>query len=435
MALVGASAIAVSPMAPPAPDVHLPAVHVSSASVALSAQANPLELWAEVIGAAFENIDGLGQQVAADPAPILTQIIANQLHSVNVLNGAAQTTIDGFKDAFGTESFLSFTNALKDSLDMIAAGDFENGLGGVVSSLVLLALPLQTGIGQAWPAIAQPFVNFGQFVAKVNDNVPALLANGLLSPLMASAAATGHSLDSIVSAAKSADLAEFATALLNTPATVTGAFLNGYDIQGSHSAGFLTAAEGWLPGGTIATVIKTMSDIANSIKTPGTDRGNLFGNLPGLSVTPDTAAVNSTLLADPTTVTLDVAPTKSLTARVSAAPAGAEVEKTESAPISNADTTSGEAADADTATAPAANDAAAPAADDATKSVTKLSTKASPKTATGRTKATSAKAVGEQVKSAVKKLTSGLKKDKVAKKHTEKKTESSNASKGSDNAA
>ncbi|OBG84912.1 hypothetical protein A5733_01815 [Mycobacterium sp. NS-7484] len=431
MALVGASAIAVSPMAPPAPDVHLPAIQVSSASVALSAQANPLELWAEVIGAAFENIDGLGQQIAADPAPILTQIIANQLHTVNVLNGAAQTTINGLKEALGTEGWASFTNAFKDSLDLIAAGDFENGLGGVVSSLVLLALPLQTGIGQAWPAIAQPFVNLGQFVAKVNDNVPALLANGLLTPLMATAAATGHSIDSIVSAAKSADLAEFATALLNTPATVTGAFLNGYDVAGSHSAGFLTAAEGWLPGGAVATMIKTLSNIADSIKTPGADRGNLFRNLPGLTATPEAAAVNTTLVAAPTAVTLDVAPAKALTARVADAPAAAitteskpaaaQAEKAESAPIAKADATS----DTDAA-------AEGDTADDATTGVTKLSTKASPKAVKAQTKATSAKAVGDQVKSAVKKLTSGLKKDKITKKATEKKASSSASAKGSD---
>ncbi|MDH6197613.1 hypothetical protein M2272_004268 [Mycobacterium frederiksbergense] len=321
VALVGAGAIAVSPLAPPAPDIHLPAIHASSAAVALTAQADPLAAWAEVIGTAVQNIQGLGQQWAADPAPILTQIIANQLHSANALGAAMQTTIDGFKEALAPDGFMSFPAAFRSALDLIAAGDFENGFGGVVTSALLLALPIQMGVGQAWPVIAQPFLNLGQLVLHLNDNVPALLVNGMVTPLWATATAAGHSLTTLVNAVKSGDLAEFASALLTAPATITGALLNGYDIDGYHAVGLLSPAQGWVPGGAIATAISAIAGIANSIKTPGADRHNLFGNLPGLGLTAPQKAGTSNLAlesagtsnlalesAGSTTVTLTVAP-------------------------------------------------------------------------------------------------------------------------------
>ncbi|BBX29810.1 MULTISPECIES: hypothetical protein [Mycolicibacterium] len=442
VALVGASAIAISPLAPPAPDAHFPAIDSSSAAVNLTAAANPLELWAEVIGAAVGNIGGLGEQWMADPAPILTQIIANQLHTANVLGAAAQTTADGLKAALSPDGWSSFPASMQGALDLIAAGDLENGLASAVSSFILLALPLQIGVGMAWPALAQPFVNLGQFALHVNDMVPAILVSGLLSPLTVTAAATGHVIDSLVSAASSGDPAEFATALVNAPATITGALLNGYDVFGTPTGGLLNPPDQWGIGGGISTVLTAIAGIANSIKTPGADRGDLLGNLPGLGGASETSAVlDSTLASTTKTVTLDVTPAKALVA----APAAVEtstpqVEKTESAPIASAVSSTEaesavEAPTADATDAAADTDAAATEGDDATKTVTKASPKASVKAAKGQAKVSnSAKAVRDQVKSAAKKLTNGLKKDKTGpKKSAEKKAgSSSDSAKGAD---
>lgn len=444
VALVGASAIAISPLAPPAPDVHLPAIDASSAAVNLTAAANPLQVWAEVIGAAVGNIGGLGEQWMADPAPILTQIIANQLHTANALGAAAQTTVDGLKTALAPDGWQSFPASFQGALDLIAAGDLENGLASAVSSFILLALPLQIGVGMAWPALAQPFVNLGQFALHVNDMVPAILVSGLLSPLTATAAATGHVMDSLVSAANSGDPAEFATALVNAPATITGALLNGYDVFGTPTAGLLNPPDQWGIGGGISTVLTAIAGIANSIKTPGADRGDLFGNLPGLGGASETSAVlDSTLASTTTTVTLDVAPAKSLVAATPAAieTSAPQVEKAESAPIASAGTVSStkaesavEAPTADATDAAADTDSAATAGDDATKTVTKASPKAS-KAAKGQAKVSnSAKAVRDQVKSATKKLTNGLKKDKAGAQNgaAKKAGSSSDSAKGAD---
>ncbi|CDO32508.1 hypothetical protein [Mycolicibacterium porcinum] len=427
VALVGAGAIAVSPLAPPAPDVHLPAIDGSSAAVNLTAAANPLQLWADVIGAAFENVGGLGAQLAADPAPILRQIIANQLHSAKVLGTATQGLVEGMQAALDPENFMSFQAAVKGAFDLIAAGDLQNGFAALATSPLMLGLPLLSFVGNqwvpgAWSVIAQPFTNLANLVTNLPEGAPALLLNGVLSPLTATAAANGYVLENLAAAATTGDAAGFVGALVNAPATITGALLNGFEIDNGDGmpptfmAGILSPEHGFISGGTISAVLNAFSQIADSLATPGADRDNLFGTLPSLGVAPETVSVNSALAPAAKTVTLDVAKPK----EISAAP-------TASQPVSTAQEPATEEATAspDTDTDAAATDSdAAPAA-------TKLSTKASPKAAKGQSKANAAKAVRDQVKSSVKKLTDGMKKDKVgAEKGAVKKADSA---KGADN--
>ncbi|MGV0744491.1 hypothetical protein [Mycolicibacterium sp. XJ870] len=401
VALVGASAIAVSPMAPPAPDVQIPAIHASSASVALTAAANPLELWAEVMGTAFENVGGLGEQWLADPAPILRQIIANQLHSASVLSASAQTLADGLAEAFDPDSFFSFTASIQQAFDQIAAGEFEEGFAAIPASLLYLGLPLIAAIGNqfvpgAWSVIAQPFTNLAKLVTQFPDALPALFANGLLSPMMATAAASGHTLESLVDSATGGDAASFANTLVNAPATVTGALLNGYEIDGYLATGLLNAREGFTPGGSISAVLSALTQIADSIKTPGADRDDLLGNLPGLEAAPESLAVNSTLNPTAKTVTLDVAPADATPATPQAGSSTEEDKEPESAATAAPD---GDSVDA----------GSTPTAD-----LVKVSPKAEPgKIGTGPTNSDRAKplkAVRDGASSAVKNVTDGLKK-------------------------
>ncbi|MCV7066926.1 hypothetical protein H7H51_16580 [Mycolicibacterium farcinogenes] len=402
VALVGAGAIAVSPLAPPAPDVQIPAIDASSAAVNLTAAANPLQLWADVFEAAFQNIGGLGEQVLADPAPILTQIIANQLHSANVLGAATQRLVEGMSAALDPENFMSFPAALKQATDLIAAGDYAAGFAALASSPLMLGLPLIDFVGNewvpgAWSVIAQPFTNLANLVTQLPQGLPALLANGVLAPLAGTAAATGYTLENLVAAANAGDAAEFVGTLVNAPATVTGALLNGFELPNDDGlpptvfGGLLNAPDMWGTGGAISTVLTALSNLADALATPGADRADLFGSLPVLDRAPsETVAVNATLAPAAKTVTLDVAQTKELTA-----PAATS----EAAPAVDVDEASAESDDA----------GAAPATP--TKVSTKVSVKASPK---APAKVDSpAKAVRDQVKSAVSKVTGGLKKDKA----------------------
>ncbi|BBX91179.1 hypothetical protein H5U98_07980 [Mycolicibacterium boenickei] len=424
VALVGAGAIAVSPLAPPAPDVHLPAIDASSAAVNLTAAANPLQLWADVIGAAFENVGGLGEQLAADPAPILRQIIANQLHSANVLGTATQGLVEGLSAALDPENFMSFQAAVKGAFDLIAAGDLQNGFAALVTSPLMLGLPLLSFVGNqwvpgAWSVIAQPFTNLANLVTNLPEGAPALLLNGVLSPLTATASANGYVLENLAAAATTGDAAGFVEALVNAPATITGALLNGFEIDNGDGmpptfmAGILSPEHGFISGGTISAVLNAFSQIADSMATPGADRDNLFGAAPAV-------ALSSTLAPAAKTVTLDVAQPK----EISAAPAAPQSVSTTQEPAAEEATASPDTTPVTDTDASATDSDAAPVA-------TKLSTKASPKAAKGQAKASSAKAVRDQVKSTVKKLTDGLKKDKVgAEKSAAKKADSA---KGADN--
>src|SRR5689334_13873463 len=78
VALVGAGVIAVSPVVPK-PDVELPALPAVHASVPveLTALENPLELVAQLVQQSLANVNALGNRILADPAPILTNQVAN----------------------------------------------------------------------------------------------------------------------------------------------------------------------------------------------------------------------------------------------------------------------------------------------------------------------------------------------------------------------
>ena len=81
VALVGASVIAVAPIAPRA-DLHLPAVNLT-ASID-----NPITVFTPVVNAAGDLIRETLQAEFADPFPILRQIFANQEYTVRQLLAA-----------------------------------------------------------------------------------------------------------------------------------------------------------------------------------------------------------------------------------------------------------------------------------------------------------------------------------------------------------
>src|SRR3954468_3845625 len=79
VALLGASVIAISPLAPSMPGAQEMQRTVSSVGVELSAVVNPIENWIQVFQKSAANLDAIGQQIAASPAPILKQIVVNQM--------------------------------------------------------------------------------------------------------------------------------------------------------------------------------------------------------------------------------------------------------------------------------------------------------------------------------------------------------------------
>ncbi len=94
VALVSASAIAVSPIAPPsAPEIPLPAVHASSPAFALSAMRTLSRNGPASSRRRCRTSTRWGQRWLADPAPLLRQVLANQLGMATNLPAVAQALV------------------------------------------------------------------------------------------------------------------------------------------------------------------------------------------------------------------------------------------------------------------------------------------------------------------------------------------------------
>src|ERR1700761_3075589 len=91
VALLGAGVIAVSPVVPK-PNVELAAPHIS-ASVDLAALENPIAVIAQLVQQSIANTIAIGGQVLSDPAPILQQILTNQIGNATSLAGSLQQFI------------------------------------------------------------------------------------------------------------------------------------------------------------------------------------------------------------------------------------------------------------------------------------------------------------------------------------------------------
>src|SRR5690348_273129 len=81
IAVASAGVIALSPLAVPPPEHQLPAATsvVATRTVDLTAFVNPIAAWGDVLTTTVADLGALGQKIAADPFPIVRQVIANQV--------------------------------------------------------------------------------------------------------------------------------------------------------------------------------------------------------------------------------------------------------------------------------------------------------------------------------------------------------------------
>jgi hypothetical protein len=234
VAVAGAAAIALSPVAPPMPDlpdIKVPAI--SSAAVGLSALGNPITVWADVIAAAVENSASLGGAILDDPAPILRQIFANQLGYAETLVGAGRDVIDAVVSYYTPGNPIGLSGELEKAFDQLEAGDIATAFATLAEALVLAPI-LNAGIPLLFSGaldipstIAQ---NFADAVAALTNPMNALgLITGAVGPIMGAINAFGGTAEEVAIAVGEGELIDAATALINLPAVLTGAVFNGYE--------------------------------------------------------------------------------------------------------------------------------------------------------------------------------------------------------------
>jgi hypothetical protein len=282
--MVGATALVAAPISSSPPDIQVPAIH--AATVELAAVTNPIDQLLELFGATFTNVVGIGGAVVADPAPFLRQVILNQL-------GYAQTTVGGLGAT--TSGLLAFVTqtvppALRQAVAQIAQGDVV----GAAQTITNLELPLLLTLQPLLELLAIP----GQITDNLSNVVKTLtspdavlgLITGTLAPVQAVISAAGFSGQQVVDALGSGDPIGALTAIINVPAVLTGALLNGFaDGSGTFFPGILTFDPVPINGGIVQTLLVTLPHLLAQAITPAPAPINVLAKA-GISAVPDLTA-------------------------------------------------------------------------------------------------------------------------------------------------
>lgn len=177
IALVGASVIAVAPIAPH-PDVHLPAVQLTAAID------NPIEVFTPVVDAAGTWLTNTIRSEIANPFPILHQIVTNQITTAGQLLQAVNAGGAALGDlAAGLPSTLQLAFA------KLAVGDVNGAIDSVIASGLNPIVNLITGVWTPLQDVLQRPFAVGQAL------VPALFNAGLSLALAAVASTVGIGFD------------------------------------------------------------------------------------------------------------------------------------------------------------------------------------------------------------------------------------------------
>ncbi|WP_131630720.1 hypothetical protein [Mycolicibacterium llatzerense] len=338
VALMGAGVIALSPIThQPMPDLHLPALHASA--VQLTAQVNPITQWGQIITEALQNTKGLVTEVIADPAPVLGQVVRNQIASAVTVGGSVRDYLVAVGQQLATTP-----ESLKQAFQQLAAGHVADAVqtlyGAVLTPFVLpiLTTSILTDVQAAFRKPVQNMLNVIDTAITSPSGAGWVLAAGfpLLAVMSDVVTATGDGLQNVVNALSAKNLGAVVNAIVAMPGSLTGALLNGYNGDGAGILG---------PNGIVQGLRNALGIIATAIK-PVTPPPVAAVSVP--SPTSAMVALSTAVKATPTAK--PAAETKALAAVSTASPDKAASDKT-GAEKTGADKAP---AAADSGTAPAA---------------------------------------------------------------------------------
>jgi len=224
--LAAASVIAVSPLSAPTNLGHLPALSpTSDAAVALAAAYNPLQPWVDAFQTAATDAKTLATDYFKTPAVLLRQILANQVThigevlknpgSIGVVLGQVVKNVQAVDRAatlFGVDA-VDHPEAAQQSLD----GWHD---------IMLQSIPKLM-----WSNTPTAVVSVVKEVLNVLSSPMSGIAMGLIGPVASPAVALVNSATAIVSSLLAGHLADAVQSLINIPAKVVGAVLNGATVN------------------------------------------------------------------------------------------------------------------------------------------------------------------------------------------------------------
>ncbi|MFV8049069.1 hypothetical protein [Mycobacterium sp. 48b] len=278
IAALGASVIAVNPIA--TSPALIEAQHRAVQLVA-DATASPLDVYGELFTNTVTNIGALGEQLAANPFPVLSTIAANQQGYAEQIGTAIQaipTTFQNWYENGGREGSAGkvYVAAIQTALE---AGDFNTAydnfnkffLFGLQNSI----LPVANVLFTIPPQMAQNFADGVTAVSSAGTLVYGLFQS-LFAPLSGSAFEASRVNDAISAAVSSGDVAGAVTAIVNAPGIIANAFLNGFDYNDADTteawSGLFSPKGTRASGGPISQLLITIPQkIAAAItNTPAT---------------------------------------------------------------------------------------------------------------------------------------------------------------------
>lgn len=274
VALVGASVLAVSPVAPPVPEAKLPATSTISAASHLTAATNPIVALTELFNNTVGSASGLTEQFLASPAPILGQLVTNQLANLTFVGNTIEQIVE-LLPGLATQLQSNFEQIGQ----QLAAGDLVGAGQTLNNTLIIAGVPLLGVIAPPLGILQNTTQNIANVFAAIPQNVFPLLM-GVVGPLNSFNNAVFDIGQTIMDSVSAGDFLGALGAVVSAPIVIADAILNGYGIGGAPGGvGLLTPFAGF-SGGPIGALLHLRDVIADALVPIGPDGPQAAAGLP-----------------------------------------------------------------------------------------------------------------------------------------------------------
>ena len=237
VAFVGVGALALMPVAPAAPAVELRAV-VSDNVVVYEKYRDPVKVWTTTLKESASYTTEIGKAIYADPAPVLKEVVKSQIYS----------TIEVFKSVEtayvkAVPAVAEIPEALLTAMAQLARGDVQGAATTLFDPVLTLGLAVLEPGAAVVEAVRTAVADLSAAVGVLTDpdtlRAVVLAATG---PVLSAVNALIDSAGLVVDGLSGGDLGAVVNALVNLPADLTGAILNGHGagLGGVKAVGLLT---------------------------------------------------------------------------------------------------------------------------------------------------------------------------------------------------
>ncbi|WP_370061574.1 outer membrane porin GjpA [Mycobacterium sp. MAA66] len=272
--VAGAAVIALSPVAPPLPDIYHPSLpELRSSAVAFAAGFDPLAPWISAFETAQANATKIGDVFFQAPAVALQQILVNQSKYLGeILRNPG--TIGSVLGQIGHDVQTAIDTSVVVGADSATRTDALAGSIDTLHNLALLTLPTFLKLN---PQAISAVKNIMSFAASPLSGV----LIGLLGPALSPAVALGQSLQSFVShlTGPTPNLGAAVQDLVNIPANMVGAFLNGANVNLSALAPLVNRSGILLSGVSVNSLQLNLGGLFSTGSTQDGIGGSIFNSL------------------------------------------------------------------------------------------------------------------------------------------------------------